>query len=125
MKVLVDMNLSPQWAETIRAAGIEATHWSSVGEAKAKDREILAWAKAQGYLLLTHDLDFGAILAAAGSLGPSVVQIRSESLDPVALAPRVIGSMKRFAGSLEQGAILTIEPGRSRLRLLPLSPDPD
>ena len=125
MKVLVDMNLSPDWAETIRAAGIEAVHWSGVGAATAKDREILSWAGSRGYLLLTHDLDFSAILASTGSAGPSVIQIRSESLAPAGLAPAIIQTIERFSKLLKQGAILTLEPGRARVRLLPLKPDPE
>lgn len=40
MKVLVDMSLSPSWRELFEQHGIEALHWSQVGNAKAKDREI-------------------------------------------------------------------------------------
>ncbi|MFM9968875.1 MAG: DUF5615 family PIN-like protein [Burkholderiales bacterium] len=31
MKILVDMNLSPRWVQMIRAAGIDAEHWSDLG----------------------------------------------------------------------------------------------
>lgn len=123
MKILVDMNLSPRWAETIRAAGIDAEHWSSVGRAAAEDEEILAWAAAHGYVVFTHDLDFSAIIAASGDHGPSVIQLRSESVAPEGLAETVIESIRRSAGQLAAGAIVTVEPKRSRVRLLPLKPD--
>lgn len=42
MKILIDMNLSPEWRETFGVHGFEAKHWSEIGDPKAKDREILA-----------------------------------------------------------------------------------
>jgi predicted nuclease of predicted toxin-antitoxin system len=31
MKILIDMNLSPNWAGFLKGVGIEALHWSDVG----------------------------------------------------------------------------------------------
>jgi predicted nuclease of predicted toxin-antitoxin system len=64
MKLLIDMNLSPRWVATLAAAGFETAHWSSLGEPDAADHEIMAFAAANGFVVVTHDLDFGAILAA-------------------------------------------------------------
>jgi len=63
MKLLVDMNLSPRWVKMLGDTGIEAVHWSTVGAANAPEAEIMAYAGANGYVVLTHDLDFSAILA--------------------------------------------------------------
>jgi predicted nuclease of predicted toxin-antitoxin system len=71
MKLLVDMNLSPRWVGLLTDAGIEAAHWSSVGAPNAPDREIMEFAKTKGYVVLTHDLDFGAILAATHGTSPA------------------------------------------------------
>ncbi len=57
MKVLIDMNLSPAWVETLRDAGFETVHWSEIGDPRAPDRTILAWARSNDCVLLTHDLD--------------------------------------------------------------------
>jgi len=43
MRILIDMNLTPRWVEHLNGAGHEACHWSSVGSAAAKDREICDW----------------------------------------------------------------------------------
>lgn len=64
MKVLSDMNLSPNWVPLLEAAGFESVHWSTVGDPGASDRSILEWALTNGYIVFTNDLDFGAILAA-------------------------------------------------------------
>jgi predicted nuclease of predicted toxin-antitoxin system len=64
MKLLIDMNLSPKWVSTLREAGWDAVHWSDIGKPNAPDHEILGFARANGYVIFTHDLDFATILAA-------------------------------------------------------------
>ncbi len=122
MKLLVDMNLSPRWIDMLANAGIEAIHWSELGMANAPDSEIMAFAKAKGYVVLTHDLDFSAILATTHGDKPSVVQIRSEDLSPDVIGRSVIDAVRQMATALEEGALLTIDPNRTRLRVLPLLP---
>ena len=82
MKILVDMNLSPTWLSMLQAGGHEALHWSTVGNPRAADREIMTWARQNGYVVFTHDLDFGALLAVTGAEGPSVIQIRTVDVTP-------------------------------------------
>lgn len=71
MKLLVDMNLSPRWIGVLADAGIEAAHWSALGANNAADSEIMAYANSHDYVVLTHDLDFGAILAATMARSPA------------------------------------------------------
>jgi predicted nuclease of predicted toxin-antitoxin system len=58
MKLLVDMNLPPRWVEFLAANGIEAAHWSGVGDPRASDGVIMKWATDHGQTVFTHDLDF-------------------------------------------------------------------
>lgn len=37
MKLLIDMNLSPDWVEVLATEGLEAVHWSKVGSSSAAD----------------------------------------------------------------------------------------
>jgi predicted nuclease of predicted toxin-antitoxin system len=120
MKLLIDMNLSPRWVRTLADAGIEAEHWSSLGEANATDAAIMTFARTKGYVVLTHDLDFSAILAATKGEKPSVVQIRSENVSPEGIGESVIGALRQMSDLLEHGALLTVDPARARLRVLPL-----
>jgi len=89
MKVLVDMNLSPRWVDRLNGLGLQAAHWSAVGRINAPDPEIMAYAAANDYVVLTHDLDFSAILAATHSEKPSVVQIRAEDVNRTGLVLRL------------------------------------
>lgn len=90
MKFLVDMNLSPKWCAILQAEGWESVHWSDVGSATAPDHEIMQYALNEGRMVLTHDLDFGAMLAATQAKGPSVVQVRTQDVRPQTLAPLLI-----------------------------------
>ena len=120
MKLLVDMNLSPRWIGLLVDNGIEAAHWSTLGANNAPDTEIMTYASANGYVVLTHDLDFSAILAATHGEKPSVVQIRADDVSPDIIGLQVITALRQMASELADGALLTIEPNRTRMRLLPL-----
>ncbi len=120
MKVLVDMNLSPRWVDHLAAAGIESAHWSTLGASTAPDAEIMAFAVANDFVVFSHDLDFGAILAMRGGDKPSVVQVRADDLSPERIGGRVVAALRQATAELEQGALLVVDVHRARLRLLPL-----
>jgi predicted nuclease of predicted toxin-antitoxin system len=120
MKIVVDMSLSPEWRETFKVNGIEARHWSEIGDPKAKDREILAWAREHGFIVFTHDLDFGHLLALTHAAGPSVIQVRSEDVLPASIGPVVLSALRQHRELLESGALVVIEPANFRVRILPI-----
>jgi predicted nuclease of predicted toxin-antitoxin system len=120
MKIVIDMNLSPAWVAVQEEAGHAATHWSTIGSPSAPDHEILTWAKTNGYVLFTHDLDFGAILAATRAEAPSVIQIRTQDITPVHAKDLVLSAIKSFSENLIEGALISIDEENSRARLLPL-----
>ena len=71
MKLLVDMNLSPAWCSVLGAEGWDAIHWSNVGIASATDQEVMQWAHNNDRVVVMHDLDFGAIVAATHATAPA------------------------------------------------------
>jgi predicted nuclease of predicted toxin-antitoxin system len=95
MKLLIDMNLSPLWEKIMTESGWEAAHWSRLGPVDAMDEEIMAYARDNGYAVFTHDLDFGAILAASGSETPSVVQIRGDDVIPNGMTGKVVRAVMK------------------------------
>jgi predicted nuclease of predicted toxin-antitoxin system len=119
MRLLVDMNLSPRWVDLLAAAGFDAAHWSTLGARNAADSDIMRFAQAHEYVVLTHDLDFGTILAATRGEKPSVVQIRADDVNPEAIGARTISAIRQVGAELESGALLTVDPERARLRILP------
>jgi len=120
VKILVDMNLSPLWCGALRDNGYEAIHWSDVGNPAAPDTELMAYAKQQGYVVLTHDLDFSAILAATQAQAPSVIQVRTQDVLSERFRALLIGALRQFDEQLAAGAIIVVDEIRARARLLPL-----
>ncbi len=120
MKLLIDMNLSPQWVFTLKEAGWDAVHWSEIGKPSAPDHEIMGFAKANGYVIFTHDLDFATILAATKADCPSVIQIRTQDVVPASLGSLVISALNQFQRDLEEGALITVDQKKLRARILPL-----
>ncbi len=82
----------------------------------------MQYAASREYVVLTHDLDFGAILAATQGEKPSVVQLRSDDNRPENIGGLVILALQQLAAELQAGALLTIDANWVRLRLLPLLP---
>jgi predicted nuclease of predicted toxin-antitoxin system len=121
MKLLIDMNLSPFWENFFAASHIEAVHWSAIGEADAPDSIILDYAATHGFAVFTHDLDFGFLLAAAHADKPSVIQIRMDDLFPDASATPVISALQNLSAEIEQGALITISPHKTRIHILPFT----
>jgi predicted nuclease of predicted toxin-antitoxin system len=120
IKVLVDVNLSPAWTKMLATKGIEAVHWTAVGDPRAPDDELLRYAREHGYVVFTHDLDFGALLALTRAKGPSVIQVRAQNVLPDAIGDLVAHVLTDQAAALESGALVTVEPNAARVRLLPI-----
>ena len=120
MKILLDMNLSPSWIPVLESDGHEAKHWSTIGSISAPDTEIMSWARNNGYVVFTHDLDFGSILFSTQMVSPSVIQVRSEDVRPQSIGKVVLHALRNTEKEIEQGALLTINPRKNRVRLLPL-----
>ncbi|MBM4361646.1 MAG: DUF5615 family PIN-like protein [Deltaproteobacteria bacterium] len=120
MRLLLDMNLSPGWVEALAARGFAATHWSSVGDPRAPDAQLMWYAREGGYVVFTHDLDFGALLALTRADGPSVLQLRTQDVTPQAAAALVHRVLIAHAEALRVGALVTVDARTSRVRILPV-----
>ena len=120
MKLLADMNLSPDWVAVLERAGWETLHWSTIGNPRAADSEIMAWAKQNGRVVFTHDLDFGTLLALTQAEGPSVIQVRTQDVTPAAIGKLVVGALRQFQPELEKGALIVLDEANVRARILPL-----
>jgi predicted nuclease of predicted toxin-antitoxin system len=120
MKLLLDMNLSPAWVRFLEENGFEAAHWSTTGEPTATDAIIMAWARDHGFVVITHDLDFSALLASTEAAGPSVLQVRTQDVLPDAIGSDVVRVLRDHRAALDQGAIVSIDQLTARVRVLPI-----
>lgn len=122
MKLLIDVNLTPRWAAWLKQAQFDAVHWSEIGALDAPDSEIMTYATANDCVVFTHDLDFGAILAATNASKPSVVQVRGADVRPETIGDMLVKALHQTNTEIAEGALLTIDAKQARIRILPLRP---
>ena len=120
IKILIDMNLPPKWVDVFDAEGWEAVHWSKIGDFGATDQVIMKWALDHGFIVFTHDLDFGSILAATSAAAPSVIQVRTQNVMPESVGIIVVDAVRKFKDKLGDGALISIDHKKARARVLPL-----
>jgi predicted nuclease of predicted toxin-antitoxin system len=119
IQILIDMNLSPDWCDELSKHGWACVHWSAIGDGRAPDREIMDWARTNGHVVFTHDLDFGTMLALTHANGPSVIQVRGQNVLPDYMAPVVNAALKQHEADLAAGALVVVEESKCRVRVLP------
>ncbi len=79
----------------------------------------MEWARENGYVVFTHDLDFGTLLATTRAQGPSVIQVRTQDVMPQSLGSRLVQILRQYESALEKGALITVDEAKSRVRILP------
>jgi predicted nuclease of predicted toxin-antitoxin system len=121
MKMIIDQGLPRGAAALMREAGYDAIHVGETGMAMASDREILKRASDEKWTVVTLDGDFHALLAQSQASSPSVVRIRIEGLRRYELARLLQLIIPDLEDDLKAGAVVTVQPGRLRVRRLPLA----
>lgn len=98
-------------------------HWSEIGDVTAPDSEIMEWARNHHFVVFTHDLDFGALLYTTKATAPSVIQLRIEDIRPEQVGELVLTALSKVESEIRRGALVTIDPRKARIRLLPFKAD--
>src|SRR5262245_19677971 len=109
LSILVDMNLSVEWVPLLLGEGWRSVHWLQVGDPRAEDAVLMDWARSNGYVVFTHDLDFGTALALTHADGPSVIQVRGQNVLPEPLGGVVVAAIHQYEAELEQGALVIVD----------------
>jgi predicted nuclease of predicted toxin-antitoxin system len=123
MDFLLDMGISPHTATFLRTKGHKADHVLDLQLSRATDKEIIEMARRLGCVILTHDLDFGALMAAGGEQLPSVAIFRLTDMRPANVNQYMEVLIERYANVLIAGAILSVNEHRIRVRRLPVHPE--
>lgn len=123
MKLLLDQGLPLSAAGLLRDDDIDTLHVGEIEMFAAEDAEILEKATVDGRIVATLDADFHMLLALGGADSPSVIRIRIERLRAQAVADLLRTVLTQCEEDLVQGAAITVEPNRIRIRRLPLIPN--
>ena len=70
-------------------------------------------------IVVTHDLDFGAILATPMARSPASFRF-ADDVNPDIIGQQVVAAIRQMQAELQTGVLLSVEPGRTRARILPL-----
>jgi predicted nuclease of predicted toxin-antitoxin system len=114
------MGISMSAGRALHEAGEEAVHLCEQGLLQMPDDQILMKAREEDGVILTFDLDFGELLAAAGGAVPSVILFRTHHQTPAAVTPRLFQVLDVCREALKKGAIIIAEDASFRVRYLPI-----
>jgi predicted nuclease of predicted toxin-antitoxin system len=120
MRFLLDENIPPSLAIFLKIGGHEARHVVEIGYTSASDFKISAFAAQSGEIILTHDTDFGTILALSGDNKPSVILFRLQAANNLTYINLLEKHLSEFADNLLEGALVVIDEEKIRVRMLPI-----
>lgn len=121
MKFLLDENISPSLVELLKTIGHEARHVNDIGYNNTPDFIISDFAADSGEIIITHDTDFGTILALTGSERPSVVLFRWQKISANSIFQFFQENLSQIADHLSVGALIVVDEQKIRIRILPLN----
>lgn len=84
------------------------------------DPGILDKARVESRILLTHDLDFGELMAASGASLPSVVIFRLRNMRPETVNRYLEAILDQHGELLARGVIISVTERQTRTRILPI-----
>ena len=120
MRFLADVAIPRLVIERLRACGHEVRRAIELGLDMSADADILQRARDDDRVVLTHDLDFGALLAASGDEAPSVIILRLRDAAPEAQYRRLDEALTKLEHALGAGIVLVVRPSDERMRRLPI-----
>lgn len=120
MKFLADMGISPATVEALRAQGYQASHLHEQQLDRMSDSDMLDRARNEQAIILTHDLDFGQLMAASRASLPSVIIFRLPDMRPANVTRHLLALIAQYEAVLERGAIVSVGERRVRVRHLPI-----
>ncbi len=121
MKFLLDMGLAQRTVYFLRTQGYDAVHLREQGLQRLPDDEIVAKAIAEDRIILTHDLDFGRIVALSRQGLPSVVTFRLADMQAAEVNRHLLDVLARFSEQLQRGALVSVSDQAVRVRNLPVT----
>jgi predicted nuclease of predicted toxin-antitoxin system len=114
------MGLAQSTAVFLRGHGHDAVHLREQGQQRLEDERIVEKARQEGRVILTHDLDFGRLIALSRSYLPSVITFRLHDMRPSCVNRFLSQVLDLFGDDLETGALVSVSESAIRVRRLPV-----
>lgn len=122
MKFLVDMPLSPRLVVWLQEQGHDASHAMHLSLDRATDATILEYARNEGRMVITADLDYPRLLALAHAEGPGLILFRGGNYSEREAGERRVRALEAIPTDDLPTLVVVIEKGRMRRSRLPLEP---
>jgi len=119
-RFLLDMGIAQSTGRYLTSRGHDVVHLSEQGLERLPDDRVVAKAKDEERIIVTHDLDFGRIVALSGRSVPSIVTLRLADMTPKHVNSALEIVLRDAILSLERGALVTITDSGIRIRELPI-----
>lgn len=120
MKILIDMNIPPEWVNFLLSQQIESDHITEFLPGTAKDEDILHFAYDNEYAIFTCDMDFPRMMAESGEKLPSIILSRYNDLNIEDHGIYISQKIIAYSSDIENGVILTFKKDKFRIRNLPI-----
>ena len=120
MKFLADMGISPKTVTFCKVLEQDIVHLHEQGLDRMADFDILEKSLCEKRILLTHDLDFGELIARSRARLPSIIIFRLRNMSPEKVNLHLHEIISKHQDALQQGVIISVTEGQIRVRLLPI-----
>lgn len=120
MKFLLDVNIAPRLGDLLASQGHTYRHIALLGKGSVSDAAIVDIAREHDEIIITHDLDFGGLLAFSGANFPSVITLRVHRITTESIFEILVNNWYAIEQPLRNGALVLVEQEHIRIRLLPI-----
>jgi predicted nuclease of predicted toxin-antitoxin system len=117
---LLNMNVNRDMTAQLELRGHVCRHAGDIGLSRATDIEIITEAKHRNEVIITHDLDYGHLLAFSGEKAPSVIILRLRDLRTHEIVLHFDAVWSEIEMPLIEGAIVSLSDKSLRIRRLPI-----
>jgi predicted nuclease of predicted toxin-antitoxin system len=121
MNFFLNVNIPSSLGTLLSAEGHSVRCAATIGMHAASDEMIVAAARANNETIVTHDLDYGEILAFSGEQHPSVIIFRIQPMNARSMLDSITANWNKIEKQLIAGAIVIIERHGIRMRSLPIA----
>jgi predicted nuclease of predicted toxin-antitoxin system len=116
MRFLIDECCDPRLGAALLAAGHDAQWWREI-DPGAPDTAVLAFAAAEGRIVVTHDVGIGSYVVRRGIALPGLIVIRTAPRH-LATLPERLAALVAELGETLRGAITVLDDQGWRQRQL-------
>ena len=116
MRFLLDENLFPLHARTVRDLGHEAVSVAEIGLSGADDQDVRAAAIEQGRVLITLDADFANVLRYPPAGTPGVMRLRLHPAVEESVDAMLRRAIPRVAEISVSGKLVVVDERKIRIR---------